>query len=154
MSPRPSQLRPLREPDLDQVLAIERASYAHPWTRQHFVDELARDCAHCLAAVAGDDQQLLGYLIWWLVVDEAQILNVATAPAARRQGVGAALLQSCLDQARAAGAVSIWLEVRAGNSAAQELYAGYGFGVEARRRGYYQPDGEDALLMQLSLTPA
>jgi len=144
-------LRPLRDSDLDQVEAIERAAYPQPWTRQHFRDELTRDCAHCLAAVTADDQKLLGYLIWWLVVDEAQILNLAVAPTAQRQGVGAALLQRCLEQARAARAASIWLEVRSGNTAAQALYAAHGFALRARRRGYYQPAGEDALIMQLPL---
>ena len=67
------------------------------------------------------------------------------------QGIGSTLLRRCLDEARAAGATSIWLEVRASNGAALALYTGHGFGERARRRGYYQPGGEDALVMALAL---
>jgi [ribosomal protein S18]-alanine N-acetyltransferase len=142
-------LRPLQESDLDQVTAIERAAYPQPWTRQHFRDELMRSCAHCLVALgeAGGDR-LLGYLIWWLVVDEAQILNLAIAPAARRRGVATTLLGQVLAEARAAGAAIVWLEVRASNIAAQTLYAAHGFVQSGRRACYYQPDGEDAVVMQ------
>ena len=134
-------------------MAIEALSFAQPWQRAIFEAEVVFPRAVCLAALLGPYLALAGYLILWLVVDEAQIQNVAVDPAARGRGVARALLLTALGEARRRGATWASLEVRPSNQASRRLYAGLGFAEVGRRRGYYQPENEDALLLNASLEP-
>lgn len=131
-------------------MAIERASFSHPWERRLFEAELVFPRALCLASL-GQGGALTGYLIMWLVVDEAQVQNLAVAPAFRGQGVGGLLLDGGLALAHRGGATWASLEVRPSNAAARRLYASRGFREVGRRPGYYQPEGEDALLLNADL---
>ena len=95
----------------------------------------------------------MGYLLYWHVVDEAHVINVAVAPQERRHGIGRALVAHLLDHARANGIVKLLLEVRASNVAAIKLYESAGFTKFNVRQRYYG-DGEDAVEMMLPLAPS
>jgi ribosomal-protein-alanine N-acetyltransferase len=112
-------------------------------------EELSRSWARLRAARAKDGR-LLGYLLFWHVVDELHLLNVAVAIKARRQGIGRALMNDLIAYGRAHGIVRILLEVRASNAAAIALYAQLGFAKFNVRERYYA-DGEDAIEMALAL---
>ena len=90
---------------------------------------------------------LRGYAGFQIVLDEGHIVNVAVAPAWRRQGVATALIERIFERARALGLTCLMLEVRVGNTAAQCLYRRFGFEVVGRRKDYYTDPREDALLM-------
>jgi len=83
---------------------------------------------------------------------EAEVLTLAVHPAARRAGFGAALMRALMAEAARRGGSELFLEVSAGNAAARALYAGLGASVAGRRRRYY-PDGSDALVLRLALSP-
>ena len=111
---------------------------ARPWARV----EVLRD------AVTGRPVAVADY---WLVADELHILNIATHPEARRQGHGAQLLRHILELARLASYKTVELEVRRSNLAAQALYHRFQFRQVGMRARYYEDNGEDAILMTLSL---
>ncbi len=134
--------------DLPDVVRIEKACYPHPWTLAQFQQELENPCAH-LELCRWQDE-LAGYLCYWLIAGEMQILNVATSPAWRRQGIAARLLEHCLQYCQRQGLVRAWLEVRASNQAAISVYQRRGFIISGSRPEYYR-DGEDALLMVLDV---
>ncbi|WP_303721110.1 ribosomal protein S18-alanine N-acetyltransferase [Malonomonas rubra] len=138
------RILPLQENDLSAVLKIERQSYPFPWSADQFRQELNNPVATVELLWHAD--RLAGYLCYWLIAGELQILNIATSPDSRRQGVAGRLLEhafaSCMEQ----GLERAWLEVRTGNRAAIELYRKEGFVADTVRSGYYR-DGEDALLM-------
>jgi ribosomal protein S18 acetylase RimI-like enzyme len=92
-------------------------------------------------------QALAGFLVIRDTVpgQEAEILNLAVAPASRRQGIAAALLHHARDNS----AAQLWLEVRVSNSAARAFYATQGFLETGLRPNYYQEPGEDAIVMCL-----
>jgi ribosomal-protein-alanine N-acetyltransferase len=92
----------------------------------------------------------LGFVLARVAADEAEILTLAVAPAARRQGHGGALLAAAMAQAAARGAASMFLDVAADNAAARALYAAAGFAEVGRRRRYYA-DGADALVLRRDL---
>ncbi len=92
-----------------------------------------------------------GYLILWLAADEAQVQNLAVHPAFRQRGVGRQLLVAGLREAHRRGATFATLEVRPSNLAARCLYDSLGFAEQGRRPGYYQAEGEDAILMAADL---
>jgi ribosomal-protein-alanine N-acetyltransferase len=103
--------------------------------------------------VAEADGRILGTLVLWLILDEAHIATIATHPDFRRQGIGERILIEALRAAYAEGARRAFLEVRAGNAAAQAMYRKYGFDVTGLRPHYYKDNNEDAVLMTLeSLT--
>jgi [ribosomal protein S18]-alanine N-acetyltransferase len=133
------------ERDLETVLAIETASFSHPWTRRHFLDEIASPFGIPLVAI-GPDCCIAGYLCLKLVLDEAEILDVAVDGSLRGNGVGRTLVERALNLCREQKAALVALEVRAGNQAAIALYRRFGFRDSGLRKRYYE-DGEDAILM-------
>ncbi len=141
----------MRPEDLDEVLAIERASFTMPWSRGAFLYEMQQNrVARCWVG-RDDDGRVAGYLCLWEVADEVHITNVAVRPEARRQGIARALLSSVLDNARARAFKVVVLEVRPSNHHALTLYESFGFRVVGRRHGYYYDTGEDALVMEIAL---
>lgn len=94
---------------------------------------------------------VVGWGGMWCVADEAEIASVCVDPAYRRLGGGTKLLQTLLRQARLSGAQNVYLEVRASNQAAQELYRGAGFECIGVRKRYYTNPLEDAVLMRCEI---
>ena len=137
---------PLAEADLDEVLAIETASFPRPWNREHFLDELRSPFAFPLSARDGEGR-LLGFICLRALLDEGHILDVAVLPELRGLGIGRLLVERGLAECRSRGASVVGLEVRASNSAAITLYQRLGFRETGRRPRYYE-NGEDALLME------
>ena len=143
-------LAPMRERDLDEVLAIENAVYTHPWTHGNFLDSL-RAGYHCRTWRAG--RELMGYFVLLVAAGEAHLLNLSVAAAHQRGGHGSTLLAEIVRIARGQGARHVFLEVRPSNRRAMSLYGRHGFRQIAVRRGYYPAYGgrEDALVLTLAL---
>lgn len=113
--------------------------------------ELGRELTRSWVACDAASDRPLGYALAWWVVDELQLLALATLPAARRRGVARRLLSELVATARAAGAQRVTLEVARGNVAARALYASAGFVEFNVRKAYYRATGEDALELELEL---
>lgn len=143
------QIRPGRSGDLERIVEISRVSLPQAWSRESLSAELDNP-ARARFLVAEAAGQVIGFIHWWLVLDEGQIMNLAVNPDYRRHGAGRALLDAAVRSASESGAVSMVLEVREGSSAALGLYRSAGFSVIAVRRGYYSDNGENALFMQRS----
>ena len=153
------QIRPASHSDSAAIAAFDQR-FDSPGRGDEFFDRYCsgKDAAqgnasdHCLAAEAGD--QLVGYVIYTRVLDEAEIINIIVAPALRGEGVGRTLLRAALEALGPAGVRYCRLEVRESNAAAIGLYRAEGFYENGRREGYY-PSGvgtrEDALLMSKEL---
>ena len=137
--------------DIPDVVAIEQESNLEPWTQESFLEELLRPHSHLLVARIREDsgEMVAGYLCFWLVADEVQILNVAVHRAYRRQGIGRALLAHCLHFGSRKKARKAVLEVRSSNSPAQCLYCSLGFRAVGERPDYYGGLREHAVLMEL-----
>jgi ribosomal-protein-alanine N-acetyltransferase len=148
---------PMEERDIPQVAAIDKLSFANPWSAGSYRYELVTNRAShfwvLLAPAPETERQVVGYAGFWLIVDEAHIGTLAVQPLWRRRGLGEKLLATLLCQARDLGAVMATLEVRAGNLAAQHLYQRHGFAEVGRRKKYYQDNGEDALLLTVKFQP-
>ena len=145
-------LRDATAADVDAVAAIERASFADPWSRESFADTVRHPRMIFRVAEAGG--RVAGYLVAWLVQDEGELANLAVAPDARGRGVGAALVDELLATAASRGVVAVYLEVRESNATARALYASRGFAEVGRRKGYYRKPAEDALVLRRTITGA
>ena len=132
---------------IDDVLAIEEASFTNPSTREMFLAELENPgVSYCLLA-HDQDERAIGFCSFWRVLDELHINNLAVLPEQRRAGAATALLTHVLDEGVRLGARRATLEVRRSNEAARNLYERFGFTVAGVRRGYYTRPVEDALVL-------
>lgn len=140
---------PLKLSDLDRVLEIEKQWNPTPWSYQSFHNEIENKENICL--VAKNEDQILGYAIVQIVDHQASLLTLAVDRMYARSGIAKRLMHSLLQKVVEGVAKEIILEVRESNSAAQSLYSQYGFSVVGKRKGYYQNNHEDALIMSCLL---
>ena len=145
----PFQMRHLRD-----VMPIEQGAYPKPWSRSVFESELRQVGSGSRYYIVARDRsrrrRVVGYAGLWFVHDpdgdQAHVTNIVVAPDARRTGVGAQLMTALARTAIDRGCVAWTLEVRASNTAAQELYRQFGFAPAGVRKRYYE-NTEDAIVM-------
>ncbi len=131
--------------DASAVEQVERACFSMPWSRESFWQEAANEQTYYLLACW--QEKVVGYAGAWLVAGEAQVTNVAIHPEYRGRGFATKLMERLILEVLARGATAMTLEVRPSNQAALALYGKFGLRSVGRRRGYYQDNGEDALIL-------
>ena len=135
---------------LTKVYELELESYDFPWTK-----EILRDCIlykyDSFVVVLNDN--LVGYIISKITYPETHILNLTVKKNFRKNGIGKALVELIISDARLRNSENIILEVRANNSDAQSLYKKLNFEVIGTRKDYYESknDKEDAYVLNLNL---
>ncbi len=137
--------------DLPAIYEIEMRSFPTHWSYRVLRDEVRRARPHSRVIVARCADRVVAFAIYWVVVDEAHLLNFAVHPAYRRLGIARRMLDTVLDEARRIGLIRGTLEVRVSNEGAIALYKDAGFVTVAMRRGYYQDTGEDAYVMWIEI---
>jgi ribosomal-protein-alanine N-acetyltransferase len=138
--------------DIAAVAEIERASFSDPWSEESFRSMLGNP--QTLFLVARDAERVVvGYTAGVGVREDGEILNVAVAPGARRQGVGALLLDAAIAELSNRRVTRLYLEVRESNAAAIALYRSRGFRQVTSRRNYYRRPVENALVLTLEILP-
>ena len=138
-------IRRAHDDDLDLLVALERACLPDAWRKKTLQGVLME--ARYLVLLVED----VGYIIGWSASGAAEIERVGVLPASRGQGLGAALVREMVTAFAHRGAREVWLEVRESNVAARALYEACEFEESGRRAAYYD-DGEDAILMRLTVT--
>ena len=140
-------VRLMTEEDIDQVTEISSLSFSHSWSRKSYEQELQNSLAKYF--VAEIDNKVIGFVGTWLIVDESHITNVAVHPDYRKNGIASKLIDAMISYCKEHGCIAYTLEVRAGNIPAISLYEKHGFKQHGIRKGYYQDNNEDAILMWL-----
>lgn len=142
--------RTMRNSDLDLVVQNEAAAYEHPWTKRIFID--------CLRAgyqcwVLANKQQIVAHGVMSVAIGECHLLTLCVNPDYQRLGYGRKLFILLLDRAAKMDARECFLEVRASNAGAIQLYRGLGFTQIGERKNYYPGNKgrEDALILSRSL---
>ena len=142
-------IREMKESDLEEILAIEKVSFADPWSRRLFKETLS--FPHSVNFVLqGATAAVLGYINFYLIGEEAHMLNLAIHPDWRKKGLASQLLNHAIDFLKQRRAAHFFLEVREGNLEAIRLYSKFGFEHIGRRKRYYVETNEDALVMHLT----
>lgn len=139
------QIDDMRKEDLEQVSTMEATCFSMPWSKKSFEENLNRSDA--VYVVARDGDKVLGYCGAYVILNEADINQVAVEPLHRKKGVGGKMLAALLDKLGKAGADAVTLEVRKSNEAAIALYESMGFVTEGIRKNFYEKPVEDALIM-------
>lgn len=147
----PLEIVAMSEEDIPRILEIEREGQPEPWSGELFREELHRVHAQAMVVrVGGGERSPVGYICFWEVAGEIQILNVAVHKDYRRRGIGRALMQHALRYGLDRNARTASLELRRSNVAARRLYEGMGFRVVGERPNYYGLR-ETAIIMELEL---
>ena len=144
--------RTLSTGDLDDIVAIEAASFNNPWTRDMYERELQNPDVSFLYVLRMPGEGIVAFCSFWLVLDELHINNLAVRGDVRARGLGTALLEHVLQAGASRGAGRATLEVRRSNAAARRLYESLGFEVAATRPNYYVSPAEDALILWRDVT--
>jgi [ribosomal protein S18]-alanine N-acetyltransferase len=156
-------ISPLLKADIPAILAIEKHGQPEPWTAESFLEELDRLHSHLLVARLEKEhaesldslfypsQGVVGYICFWCVADEIQILNLAVHENFRRQSVARGLLAHAVRTGCEKGSRVVNLEVRKSNVPALKLYESVGFKAVGERPNYYGAQSEPAILMELQI---
>jgi ribosomal-protein-alanine N-acetyltransferase len=146
------RIRKMKLDDLPVVREIDRLSFPIPWPERTYRFELLDNpSSHLLVAekIIGGRCLVVGYVGYWLIVDELHISTIAIHPECRQQGLGTCLIQKVLAQGARLGVLIATLEVRVSNDSAIHLYRKFGFNIVGTRPRYYRDNDEDAYLMSL-----
>ena len=143
--------RPILEGDLPEVVIIEKAVTAFPWSLKNFQDCLK--AGYQAWVFSSETGEIIGFTILQKVVDELHLLNVCVRQQYQGRGLGRFILNFIINYARDSSFSLVVLEVRSSNSRAQKLYRKVGFNEISVRKDYYptQIGREDAILMGLDL---
>ena len=139
-------IRQAEERDIMAIEGLEQVCFSDPWSYESLEHDILKNklSFYLVAEVEG---VVCGYVGIWNIVDEGHITNVAVSPDYRRKHIASNMLDVLIASCQEAGVERFTLEVRAGNEPAKALYAGKGFKEIGVRKGYYQDNGEDAIIM-------
>lgn len=137
----------MKDEDISEVLDISSLSFSTSWSKDSYIQELTNPIAKYL--VAKIDNKVVGFVGTWIILDESHITNIAVHPNYRKQGVASTLLKELLSYCKNQGCIAYTLEVRSGNKAAKALYEKHNFKQDGIRKGYYEDNKEDAIIMWL-----
>ncbi len=143
------QIKNLDETLLDGIDCIERDSFSSPWSKNAYRDEINNPLAD-YAVIIDENGTVIAYGGYWNVCGEGNITNIAVKKEYRNRHIGTMLMNELLARAKEKNISAMTLEVRKSNIAAISLYKKQGFVSSGVRPGYY-PDGEDAVIMWLTL---
>lgn len=138
-------IRELTAEDVEEVSRIEQETFSMPWQPQDFLEMVEADYAYYY--VAEIDNEIAGCCGIRNMAGEGEITNVVVAEKFRRRGIGRALMEYMLKEAKLHGMESATLEVRVSNKNAIHLYESLGFRGEGVRPDFYEKPKEDALIM-------
>lgn len=144
------KMRVMTVEDVDAVVQVETICFPTPWSREAFVNEVLHN-QFATYFVAEDHGRIVGYIGCWVVIDEANITNVAVLPEYRGLKIGENLLRTAIELAKLKQAANMSLEVRVSNKVAQNLYEKLGFVRGGIRKNYYTDNYEDAYVMWVKL---
>lgn len=140
--------------DINEVALIEKESYIVPWTSEAFIRELNLTISRSIVAkVAADFNRIVvaGYIIFWVIDDEAELQKITIQSNFRRQGLASVLIKEMFNLLKAEKCRYCVLEVGSSNESAIRLYHKFGFSIKSIRRQYYSETGEDALIMEADI---
>ena len=143
------EIMPMTKESAVYTAELEKLCFSAPWSYEMLCETISHPESAFVCAFV--DGEFAGYAGMLCVLDEGQICNVAVCPPFRRMGVGEALMQAQREAGNARDLSIMYLEVRAGNTAAQRLYEKMGWEKVGVRRNYYSNPREDGVLYNLYL---
>lgn len=132
--------------DIDGIMSIEQSSFNPPWSAAMFVEELSNPHSVCLIFRFHED--ITSFACFWMILDEAHLLNIAVDPSYRRLGIATHILNRLEEICRSNNVGRIILDVARRNQSARALYKKSGFSSIGFRKRYYPAIDDDAVVME------
>lgn len=142
-------IRAAEQMDIDAIVRVENACFSTPWSIDAIKHEICENKLADFMIACDEENNIIGYIGIWTLLDECQINKIAVMPEKRKIGIGKTILNHAIELTRDMGVKSWYLEVRESNTAAQALYRSAGFSSVGTRKNYYINPVEDAVLMSL-----
>ena len=142
-------IRKISENDIEAVAALESGIFPDPWSAKSIKETHENNSACILGAYK--EEVLIGYVIFYYVLDEGEIARIAVSPSYRRQGVADQIFMGLIDFCRRKDIERILLDVRISNEPAIAFYRKSGFADDGIRKNFYDNPKEHALLMSTSV---
>ena len=142
-------IRAAEQMDIDAIVRVENACFSTPWSIDAIKHEICENKLADFMIACDEEDNIVGYIGIWTLLDECQINKIAVMPEKRKIGIGKTILNHVIELTRDMGVKSWYLEVRESNTAAQALYRSSGFSSVGTRKNYYINPVEDAVLMSL-----
>lgn len=142
-------VRSMKESDVEAVSRLEKLYFTDAWSEKSILETLKQP--HAFILVAEEDDELIGYCIVYLAMDEAEIARIAVDASKRKRGVGQELLRATCRTGIQQGVERLLLDVRESNEAALNLYRSFGFAEDGIRKNFYENPKEHAVLMSMSI---
>lgn len=139
------------EGSVNDIFNISKECFSTPWSIESIKAELTNPLAKYIIALDEENNAVVGFVGAWIIVGEASITNIAVTSNYRNKGIANDLIKSLIKTCLDLNCYLINLEVRASNIKAQNLYKKNGFLVDGLRKGYYEDNKEDAILMTKNL---
>lgn len=131
--------------DIPQAAMIEKENFSLPWSENSFREALNKKENIYLTAL--EEDQVVGYIGMWVVLDEGEITQVSVKKDRQGNHIGRRLMEALEIEGKKEGVASFFLEVRKSNAAAIHLYESCGFSVQGIRKNFYEDPREDGILM-------
>ena len=135
--------------NIDEIAEIDRLSFSEPWDKQFFLKSLEDN--NYIFFVEKEFGDIIGFVMVLKLVGDCEIVRIAVLPKYRRKGIAENLVKKVTEYSQKNRYENIFLEVRAGNSAARALYLKCGFEECGVRKGYYNNPKEDGVVMRKRL---
>lgn len=143
-------IRPAAPSDAPGIAELEIETSGHPWSKESILHDITESNIAVVISAELDDK-LVGYADVWNIAGEGQLNNIAVTGAARGNHIGQKMMEYLFDALRESGATEMSLEVRVSNTAARRMYEKLGFVNLGIRPGYYEDNGEDAVIYRKDL---
>ena len=144
------ELKEMTSSYTEGVFNVGKLSLKEAWSLDSINKELDNKNAKYIVAVT-ENNEVVGFIGLWMVLDEGDITNVAVHPNYRKQKIGSLLMEYVINNMKNWDISSLTLEVRKSNIAAQNLYKKFNFNVSGIRKNFYSDNNEDAYIMWLKL---
>lgn len=143
-------IRPASPSDAPGIAELEIETSGHPWSEESILHDITESNIAVVISAELDDK-LVGYADVWNIAGEGQLNNIAVTGAARGNHIGQKMMEYLFDALRESGATEMSLEVRVSNTPARRMYEKLGFVNLGIRPGYYEDNGEDAVIYRKDL---
>ena len=144
-------IKKARTIDIDSVFKIECEQFPYPWKKSLFYAELSNSISSFYLTILPESDEVVGYIIFWLLGDALEIHKIAVKEEFKKKGVGSMMINFTQKVAMDHGIKKMFLEVRESNKTAAHFYDQLGFKKITCRKNYYQNPPEDAIIYSKSI---
>lgn len=139
------EIHEIAEKDIPDIERMEREIFPDPWSQKGIFDTWKQNQALILGAWLNEN--IIGYVIFYYVLDEGEIARIAVDISCRRKGVAGQMLKEMWKFCAKKKITKMMLDVRKSNESAIRFYQNHGFTEDGIRKNYYENPSEDAILM-------